>query len=280
MRWLAVIALVGCAPRASLDAPAVVVEPAIDARAGSSMERAICGEPPADLPVEILVSHGVGPCDGAPCTWPLAIVVHNPSRAPIFVVETQALDESHSARLVISYDPPIFVPPGRSIAMPRRPHVGAHSAHHIRALYLDGWGHERITEAPIERGRPLPARRWATVAAAARCEPPPPPALAPLALEASPDCAGCATEVPIFLDNPNPHRVRIVEVWVDHPNGSTTGPARVDGSIHYIEANARTRLSYRVAFEQPGRHLVRIDYQDGWGRLHELRAPVDVPAAP
>jgi hypothetical protein len=164
--------------------------------------------------------------------------------------------------------------------MPRRPRVGAHSAERLRVLYVDGWGRELIAEAPIEHGRPLRARRWATAAAATPCKPPPAPALAPLALEASPDCAGCAAEVPIFLDNPNPHRLRIIDTWIDRPNGGTTGPARVDGAIHYAEANARTRLPYRAAFEEPGRHLVRIGYQDGWGRLHELRAPVDVPAPP
>src|SRR5690606_1241247 len=103
---------------------------------------------------------------------------------------------------------------------------------------------------------------------------------APLAVEARPECGGCAAEVPIYLDNPNPHRVRIVDVWIDNPDGSTTAPARLDGSIHYVEASARARLPYRVTFDRSGRHLVRIGYQDGWGRPHQLHASVDVPPPP
>lgn len=273
MRLFAVIAFVSCASHASVELPAVVVEPIGSEHAGFAPETEMCAKPPAALPVELLVSHGMELCEGAPCTWPLAVAVHNPNPVPIFVVETHALDAQRSARLAVAYDPPIVVPPGASIAMPRRPPVGAHSAHHLRVFYLDGWGRELFAESPIERGQPLPVR---TTRAELSCTLRPPPELAPLVLDVNRGCAGCG-EVSVVLDNPNPHRMRIVDFWIENPDGTTTAPARSDRAIHYVEAQAHSSVPYRIAFDRTGRHLLKIGCQDGWGRLHEARTLVDVP---
>jgi hypothetical protein len=264
-----------CAPRAQHpQQPAAVAGPVApvgrDAAASVLEEPAVCPRAPEDLELmaEVFAGHEDTPCDSAPCSRPLSVAVRNPNEVPIFVIETQLLRAQGLGAMMVAYDPPVFVPPGAAIEMPDRPVVDVHHGDRIRALYLDGWGVERSVVVPLVGGPSHPAGRQER---ARPCEAPVPPALDPLTLEVSPTFT-------IHLHNPNAHRVRIVDLYVDYPGGGAIAPARENAELHYVEPHASVPLPYRIDFEQVGRHVFRISVQDGWGRHHELRAPVDVPA--
>jgi hypothetical protein len=234
-------------------------------------EPVVCPKPPEDLMAEVFADHGDTPCDAAACSRPLSVAVRNPNEVPFFVSETQVLyAEGRGARMV-EYDPPVFVPPDASIEMPGPSVVSVHHEDRVRVLYLDGWGNERFVVAPIESGEPLPLRRRQE-RGAEPCKATAPPPLEPLTLEASPTFS-------IHLHNPNAHRVRIVDLYVENPDRSTISPASEDAELHYVEPHASVRLPYHIDFDLAGRHVFRISVQDGWGRRHELHAPVDVSAS-
>jgi hypothetical protein len=273
MRFLlGMVALVtACAPRAQQPA-AVAAGPVEPIGASVLDEPVVCPKPPEDLDfmAEVFADYGDTPCDDAACSRPLSVVVRNPNEVPFFVIETQVLHAEGRGAMMVEYDPPVFVPPDASIEMPRRPVVTNHHGDLVRALYLDGWGNERFVVAPIEGGEPLLATRRQEHGAGP-CKATAPPLLEPLTLEASPTFS-------IHLHNPNAHRVRIVDLYVNKPDRSTIAPACEDAELHYVEPHASVRLPYHIDFDQVGRHVFRISVQDGWGRRHELRAPVDVSA--
>ena len=258
VRWILVIPLVaGCtAPSPASPTLIIAVEPE-----PASVSLAPCEEPTSTAAPVILPMPETGPCPSAPCLRPLRVAVFNPNDTPIYITETHAGDEDEGS-LMLTYDPVVVVPPGERLRMPREPHVRPSMLQRIRVVYTDGFGHERVAEAPNTPGH-AHVSLWAGVDPV--CIRPSPPAAPTLVLSSTEREQGQRT---VHIHNDSPHRVRLLEASVVSPRGYTTMFGWYS-NMHYVQPGESVPLPSNYAFDHEGEHQLRVAYVDGWARRHE-----------
>ncbi len=213
------------------------------------------------------------------------LAIRNPHDTSVFVSEVHALQADGWTTVRLAYDEPVFVPARETVFLLKTSYLAEKLEREVRVIYVDGWGHEQVATHPVGKARSL--KRWKSpprrsVASDERCTSPSPPELAPLEITVEPARPSvackrwCRRELAIRLHNPNPHRVRVTDAWIDNPDGSAVAPARRDRHLHYVDARAAALVPYDIVLERAGWHTLRITYVDGWARQHVARKRLQV----